>query len=289
MIDFLASAGDVIACAGGVDPLSAVLAGASFGDAYRHSLSDLIHVAQRGLCSSHLMRRDLQVRLELQSALANIERRSSVSRRLLQGSTKNVLSQRPDLSGGANTDTGFTHQPVVVLNPLALDGRGFRGLGAPDDVTGISDKDAHADVTPLRGRNQASSKRRVNELICWCSCFVWGHKNGFDPGNSALRMRATNNHVMLWNSTLSSVPDKVMQTLSFGSCSCGGVQAFQKDGSAESIAYPSSRDVLLETWPGSLTGLVHSTAQSLVLSLRMHACGMGKVDGLNEFAYKVGI
>lgn len=63
VIDFLASAGDVIARAGGVDPLGAVLVGASLGDAYRHSLSDLIHVAQRGLCSSHLMRRDLQVRL----------------------------------------------------------------------------------------------------------------------------------------------------------------------------------------------------------------------------------
>jgi len=85
----------------------------------------------------------------------------------------------------------------------------------------------------------------------------------------------------------SSVPDKVVQTLFFGSCSRGGVQAFQKDGSAESIAYPSFRDVLLETWPGSLTGLVHSTAQSLELSLRMHACGMGKVDELKEIMHKV--
>lgn len=166
VIEFLASAGDVFACAGGVDPLGAVLAGASLGDAYRHSLSDLIHVAQRGLCSSHLMRRDLQVRLKLQSALACTEQSLSVSRRLVQGSTKNVLSQRADLSGAANTDTGFTHQPVVVLNPLALDGRGFRGLGAPDDVTGISDKDAHAELASLRGQDLASGKRCVNELIC---------------------------------------------------------------------------------------------------------------------------
>ena len=108
----------------------------------------------------------------------------------MQDSTKNELSQRPDLNGGANSDTGFTHQPVVVLNPLALDGRGFRGLAAPDDVTGISDKDAHADVTQLRGQDLASGKRRVNELICWCSCLC-GYTNGFDPGNSALRMRAT--------------------------------------------------------------------------------------------------
>ena len=53
------------------------------------------------------------------------------------------------------------------------------------------------------------------------------------------------------------------------------------------IAYPSFRDVLLETWPGRLIGLVYSTAQSLVLSLRMHACGMGKVDSLNEFVHEV--
>ena len=33
VIGFLASAGDFIACAGGVDPLGTVLAGASLGDA----------------------------------------------------------------------------------------------------------------------------------------------------------------------------------------------------------------------------------------------------------------
>jgi hypothetical protein len=81
----------------------------------------------------------------------------------VQGSTRNAFCQRADLSGGANVDTGFTHQPVVVLNPLALEGRGFRGLGAPDDVTGISDKDAHAEVASLRGRD---SRRRVTGLIC---------------------------------------------------------------------------------------------------------------------------
>jgi hypothetical protein len=119
--------------------------------------------------------------------------------------------------------------------------------------------------------------------------FVWGHKNGFDPGNSVLRLRTINNHVMLWNSMQSSVPDKVMQTLFWVFRSCGGIQAFQKDGSAESIAYPSFREVLLETWPGSLTGLVHSTAQPLVLSLRMLACGcgIGKVDDLNELVHEV--
>ncbi len=64
VIDFLASAGDVLDCAGDIDPLVTVLpVGASLGDAYRHSLSDLMHVAQRGLCSSHLMRRALQVKL----------------------------------------------------------------------------------------------------------------------------------------------------------------------------------------------------------------------------------
>lgn len=51
---------------------------------------------------------------------------------------------------------GFTHQPVVVLNPLALEGRGFRDLEAPDDVTGISDKVAHTEATSLRGRDLAS-------------------------------------------------------------------------------------------------------------------------------------
>lgn len=97
MIDFLASAGDAvacagdaIACAGGVDPLSAVLTGASLGDAYRHSLSDLTQVAHRGLCSSHLMRRALQVKLALQSAMANTNHRSSVSKMLVQGFTKKV-------------------------------------------------------------------------------------------------------------------------------------------------------------------------------------------------------
>lgn len=63
MIDFLASAGDTFGCAGDIDPFVAVLLGASVGDGNRHSLSDLMHVAQRGLCSSHLIRRDLQVKL----------------------------------------------------------------------------------------------------------------------------------------------------------------------------------------------------------------------------------
>lgn len=191
MIDFLASAGEVIACAGGVDPLGTVLAGASLGDAYRHSLSDLIQVAQRGLCSSHLMRRDLQVRLELQSALARTEKSSSVSRRLVQGSTKNALSRRADLSGGAKTDTGLTHQPVVVLNPLALDGRGFRGLGAPDDVTGISNQDAHAEVTSLRGQDLASGRRGVNELICRCSCSCGDTRTVLIPADQLCGQRTT--------------------------------------------------------------------------------------------------
>jgi len=70
----LAGAGDVVAtdassCIGDVadctEP-SAVLfaaAGVSFGEEYRHSLSDLLHVAQRGRSSSHLTLRRLQVRL----------------------------------------------------------------------------------------------------------------------------------------------------------------------------------------------------------------------------------
>lgn len=65
MIDFLASAGDALGSNGGVDPFVTVLVEGSIGDAYRHSLSDLMHVAQRGLCSSHLMRRPLQVKLVL--------------------------------------------------------------------------------------------------------------------------------------------------------------------------------------------------------------------------------
>ena len=69
VIELLGTAGDAPGFAGGVDPLIAVLVAASLSDAYRHSLSDLTHVAQRGLCSSHLMRRPLHVRLYIQSAL----------------------------------------------------------------------------------------------------------------------------------------------------------------------------------------------------------------------------
>lgn len=64
-MDLLASAGEVPGGICGVVAFDVVLAGASLDDAYRHSLSDLTHVAQRGLCSSHLMRRPLHVRLEL--------------------------------------------------------------------------------------------------------------------------------------------------------------------------------------------------------------------------------
>lgn len=41
---------------------------------------------------------------------------------------------------------------------MALEGRGFRGLEAPDDVTGISDQLAHTAVTSLRGRKLASGQ-----------------------------------------------------------------------------------------------------------------------------------
>jgi len=108
VIELLATAGDAPGYAGGVVPFVAVLMAASLSDAYRHSLSDLTHVAQRGLCSSHLMRRPLHVR-----------------------------------------------QPVVVLKPLAREGRGFRGLGTPDDVTGMSAKAAH---TSPRGRSLVSER-----------------------------------------------------------------------------------------------------------------------------------
>lgn len=56
------------------------------------------------------------------------------------------------MDDAVNVRQGPTHQPVVVLNPLALEGRGFRGFGTPDDVIGITDKVAHAEVTSLRGR-----------------------------------------------------------------------------------------------------------------------------------------
>ncbi len=67
---------------------------------------------------------------------------------------------------------GFTHQPVVVLKPLALEGRGFRALGAPDDVTGISDKAVHTETTSLRGRELASEyeTRKWTDLLSSVLC-----------------------------------------------------------------------------------------------------------------------
>jgi hypothetical protein len=156
VIDFLANAGDAFAFAGGVDPFVVALAGASLSDAYRHSLSDLIHVAQRGFCSSHLIRRDRQVRLKSQSAMSKQDGTSLSAEDLCMVSQETRSLKREICYGPASVGPGFTHQPVVVLNPLALEGRGFRGLGAPDEVTGISDKVAHAGVTSLRGRTLAS-------------------------------------------------------------------------------------------------------------------------------------
>ena len=57
----------------------------------------------------------------------------------------------------ANMGAGLTHQPVVVLKPLALEGRGFRDLEAPDEVTGISGQIAHTETTSLRGRELGSA------------------------------------------------------------------------------------------------------------------------------------
>lgn len=145
----------------------------------------------------------------------------------MQDFAKNVLSQTVDLSGGDNIVTGFTHQPVVVLNPLALEGRGFRGLGAPDDVIGISDTDAHAELASLRGQDLASDKRCVYELICWCLCCV-GTRAVLIPAIQLCERGQPTNHVMLRNLMQSSAPDEVMQTLFFGSCSCGGFQASRR-------------------------------------------------------------
>ena len=93
MIDFLASAGDAVACAGGVDPLVVALIGASLDDAYRHSLSDLTQVAQRGFCSSHLIRRDLQVRLVSQLAHIQAKAYEYVNWCSVYGFTKDTRSR----------------------------------------------------------------------------------------------------------------------------------------------------------------------------------------------------
>jgi hypothetical protein len=72
-MSFLASPGevtiaDVSPCAGDVDDgteLEVLLApaGEAMGNEYKHSLSDFVHVAHRGLCSSHFTLLRLQVRL----------------------------------------------------------------------------------------------------------------------------------------------------------------------------------------------------------------------------------
>jgi hypothetical protein len=45
-----------------------------------------------------------------------------------------------------------THQPVVVLSPLAREGRGLRALCTPGVDTGITKSVWHAEATSLRGR-----------------------------------------------------------------------------------------------------------------------------------------
>lgn len=138
-----------------------------------------------------------------------------MSRSLVRGSTRDALSQKGKLECWSQRRHRFTHQPVVVLNPLALEGRCFRGLGAPDDVIGISDKDAHAEATPLR--DLVSGNRRVNGLICCCSCCVGTGLNGS-------RQRSCADAGNLWpRDTLglkqSSIYETVVQTL-FVICSC---------------------------------------------------------------------
>ena len=69
---------------------------------------------------------------------------------IVHNSTQNVIYQVADVNDQSMNAAGSTYQPVVVLKPLAREGRGFRGLGAPDDVTGMSAGAAHASP---RGRS----------------------------------------------------------------------------------------------------------------------------------------
>jgi hypothetical protein len=66
---------------------------------------------------------------------------------------QNVVYENEDVNYRPKNTARFTHQPVVVLKPLAREGRGFRDLGAPDDVAGMSAKAAHAETGSPRGRS----------------------------------------------------------------------------------------------------------------------------------------
>lgn len=61
------------------EALLGVSAGPSFEDEYRHSRSDLVHVAHRGLSSSHFTLLRLQVRLDTSAGVCK-ERAPSSSR-----------------------------------------------------------------------------------------------------------------------------------------------------------------------------------------------------------------
>lgn len=107
-------------------------------DAYRHSLSDLAQVTQRGRVSSHFTRRFRHVRLHwsvgelyCNAALVHINRRRAYA----QKATGNAMRMQVDGIGRA-------YHPVVVRSPRAREGRGFRGLGTPVVVTGIASGDA---------------------------------------------------------------------------------------------------------------------------------------------------
>jgi hypothetical protein len=80
----------------------------------------------------------------------------NTSSSVVHNSMLNVIYENADINDQSMNAAGFTYQPVVVLKPLAREGRGFRGLGTPDDVTGMSAKAAH---TSPRGRSLVSGRQ----------------------------------------------------------------------------------------------------------------------------------
>jgi hypothetical protein len=112
-----------------------LVANGDFGSpagAYRHSLSDLVQVTQRGRSSSHFTRLLRQVRLPWSvSIVIDYQLFANAFPQFDMISTTRESRdecQRCASRRVAGKSVGRAYQPVVVRKPLAREGRGFRGF-----------------------------------------------------------------------------------------------------------------------------------------------------------------